>query len=279
MTEIVPDDDTPPSAPHRRGLLIGIGAFVAVVAIVVVVYLVTRDDDGSKQTAATSTVPTATVPATTVPATSVPLTTPPVDTSTAVWPFASSATRYSDPVSAARGFATDYVGFTDAVVGEFRQGDAQSGEVPVQAKATGPITTVLVRRLGDSWWVLGSSTPNIQLTAPAALATISSPVRLQGTSTAFEATVNTEVRSDGSTQPIGTGIVMGGANGEFGPFDGTLSFSPPTATGRVVDAADPLGGRWPRHRGDGGANEVRLNRSLGPLRARQLSAHSRDAST
>ena len=23
---------------------------------------------------------------------------------------------------------------------------------------------------------------------------------------------------------------MGGANGEFGPFDGTLSFSPPTAT-------------------------------------------------
>ena len=68
MTEIVPDDDTPPSAPHRRGLLIGIGAFVAVVAIVVVVYLVTRDDDGSKQTAATSTVPTATVPATSDPA-------------------------------------------------------------------------------------------------------------------------------------------------------------------------------------------------------------------
>ena len=220
MTEIVSDDDTSPSAPRRRRLLIGIGVFVAVVAIVVVVYLVTRDDDGSKQTAATSTIPTTTVPLTTLP----------VDTSTAVWPFASSATRYSDPVSAARGFATDYVGFTDAVVGEFRQGDARSGEVPVQAKATGPITTVLVRQLGDSWWVLGASTPNIQLTSPAALATISSPVRLQGMSTAFEATVNTEVRSDGSTQPIGTGIVMGGANGEFGPFDGTLSFSPPTAT-------------------------------------------------
>ena len=42
--------------------------------------------------------------------------------------------------------------------------------------------------------------------------------------------MNTEVRADGSTQPIGTGIVMGGANGEFNPFDGTLSFSPPTAT-------------------------------------------------
>ena len=219
MTEIVSDEDTSPSAPRRRRLLIGVGVFVAVVAIVVVVYLVT-DDGGSKQTAATSTIPTTTVPLTTLP----------VDTSTAVWPFASSAIRYSDPVSAARGFATDYVGFTDAVVGEFRQGDARSGEVPVQAKATGPITTVLVRQLGDSWWVLGASTPNIQLTSPAALATISSPVRLQGMSTAFEATVNTEVRSDGSSQPIGTGIVMGGANGEFGPFDGTLSFSPPTAT-------------------------------------------------
>ena len=191
MTEIVSDDDASPSAPRRRRLLIGIGVFVAAVAIVVVVYLVTRDDDGSKQTAATSTIPTTTVPLTTLP----------VDTSTAMWPFASSAIRYSDPVSAAHGFATDYVGFTDAVVGEFRQGDARSGEVPVQAKATGPITTVLVRQLGDSWWVLGASTPNIQLTSPAALATISSPVRLQGMSTAFEATVNTEVRSDGSTQP------------------------------------------------------------------------------
>ena len=99
----------------------------------------------------------------------------------------------------------------------------------MQGTATGPVTTVIVRRLGDSWWVLGASTPNIQLTSPAARSTISSPVRLQGTSTAFEATVNTEIRADGSTQPIGTGIVMGGANGELGPFDGTLSFSAPTA--------------------------------------------------
>jgi hypothetical protein len=224
MTEVVPDDDTSPSAPRRRGLLIGIGALVAVVAIAVVVYLVTRDDDGSQPTAVTSTTATSTTP------TSVGPTTLPVDTATAVWPFASSATRYSDPVSAARGFATDYLGFTDPVVGEFRQGDARSGEVPIQAKATGPVTTVLVRQLGDSWWVLGASTPNIQLASPAASATISSPVRLQGSSTAFEATVNTEVRADDSTQPIGTGTVMGGANGQMGPFDGSVTFSRPSAS-------------------------------------------------
>jgi hypothetical protein len=47
--------------------------------------------------------------------------------------------------------------------------------------------------------------------------------------------VNTEVRSDDSTQPIGTGIVMGGANGELGPFDDTLAFTrPATASGALM---------------------------------------------
>jgi hypothetical protein len=228
VTVIGTDDDTSPGEPRRRGLLLGVGALVAVVAVAVVVYLVTRDD-GSRPTAVTSTTPTTTTPTTSTTTAAGP-TSLPVDTSTAVWPFVSSATRYADPASAASGFATDYLGFTRPVVGEFRQGDARSGEVPLQSKATGPVTTVLVRQLGDSWWVLGASTPNIQLTSPAASATISSPVRLQGTSTAFEATVNTEVRADGSTQPVGTGIVMGGANGEMGPFDDTTTFDRPRAS-------------------------------------------------
>jgi hypothetical protein len=224
MTDITPNEGTAPSEGHRNGILIGIGALVAVVAFAAAIYLLTRDNGNSTQTAATSTTATTSVP-----------TTLPVDTSTAVWPFASSATRFSDPVSAARGFATDYVGFTNPVVGAFRQGDSRSGEVPVQAKATGSVTTVLVRQLGNSWWVLGAATPNIQLSSPAALTAISSPVRLQGTSTAFEATVNTQVRQDTGTEPLGTGIVMGGANGQMSPFDGTLAFSrPSTASGAVM---------------------------------------------
>ena len=223
MSEIAPDEATAPDGRRRRGLLVGAGALVAVVAIAAVVYLATRDTGTSTHTAATSTTTTTLSP-----------TTSPVDTSTAVWPFASSTTRYSDPVAAARSFATEYVGFTNPVVGEFRQGDARSGEVPVQARTTGPITTVLVRQLGDSWWVLGASTPNIQLSSPATLTAISSPVRLQGASTAFEATVNTEVRQDGSTQPLGTGIVMGGANGQMGAFDGTLAFNRPSGASGAV---------------------------------------------
>jgi Immunoglobulin-like domain of bacterial spore germination len=209
--------------PRRRGVAIGIAALVLVVAVALVGYLLVREDDGSTKqegTPATGAAPTTTAVAPTTG----------VETSTAVWPFVSSATRYPDPLSAARGFATDYVGFTDPVVGEFRQGDTRSGEVLVQAKATGPTTTVFVRQLGDSWWVLGASTPNIQLTTPAAGSPISSPVRLAGTSTAFEATVNVAVRAEGDAQPIGTGIVMGGSMGALGPFDGVVSFTRPSAT-------------------------------------------------
>jgi len=231
MTE--PTTDQPDERPERRrrGLLIGIGALVAVVAIALVIFLVTRDDGTTTDTASTSTRATTATTGSTPTSTSSPATTvtAPVDTATAVWPDASTTTRYADPIAAARGFATDFVGFANPVVGEFRQGDARSGEVPVRPDASGPETTVLVRQLGDSWWVLGAATANIRLSSPAALASITSPVRLQGTSTAFEGTVNTQVRQDGSTQPIGTGIVMGGGNGTMGPFDGTLSFSQPSA--------------------------------------------------
>jgi hypothetical protein len=214
---------------RRRVWLLGVGAFAVVVTIAVAAYLITKDDGTSTQRAAPTT--TTVAPSTTTTAVG-PSTTPatvPVDTSSAVWPDVSSSTRYSDPTAAARGFATDFVGFTDPVVGAFQAGDARSGEVTVQAKTAGPMTTVFVRQLGDSWWVLGSSTANIQLSSPSALSAVTSPLHLQGSSTAFEATVNTAVREDGSTEPIATGIVMGGANGTMGQFDGTLGFTAPSS--------------------------------------------------
>jgi len=175
-------------------------------------------------TTATTRAPAATTPA---PA--------PVDTSTAVWPAASGPV-YRSPVAAARGFAVDFVGFRSPIVGAFRQGDARSGEVDVRPKANGPVTTVLVRQLGtgERWFVLGSVTRHINLTKPAALGKVASPVRLQGTSTAFEATVSVEVRQDGTRQPIGSGFVMGGSMGEMGPFDGAVSFRRPTAPAGAV---------------------------------------------
>jgi hypothetical protein len=168
----------------------------------------------------------------------------PVDLTTAVWPDA--ATRIKDPVIAARRFAQEFVGFTSPVVGAFRQGDARSGEVDVQAKPGGPLTTVFVRQLSTdgAWWVLGSATPDIQVDEPAALGLLARPAVLKGTSSATGSIVTVELRQDGQRAPLGTGIVTGGAFGQFAPFTGTLAYKPATAPdGALVLLTKTLDGK------------------------------------
>jgi Immunoglobulin-like domain of bacterial spore germination len=206
------------------------GVVVALLAAAVVVLAVDdNDDDAAVGVTTTSSTPPTSTSTTTAPTVA--------DLTSAVWPWVNSSTRYTDPVTAATGFATDFVGFVDPVVGEFQQGDSlpspgRSGEVEVRMKPGLTPTTVLVRQLGNdgTWWVIGASTPNISVDQPAALASISSPVVVKGTSTAFEARVAVEIREDGNPSSISTnGYVMGGSNGEFGPFDDTVEFDPPTA--------------------------------------------------
>lgn len=156
---------------------------------------------------------------------------------TAVWPFAAGTTRYTDPVEAARSFAVTYLGFVDPVIGGFQQGDSRSGEVAVQTSSNGPVTTVIVRMLtpDNSWWVLGASTPNLQLQTPKTLGVITSPVTLSGQSTAFEATVNVQIRQDGTLVPLKEDIVMGGSNGTMGPFSKSVDFTTPSSrSGAIV---------------------------------------------
>lgn len=196
---------------------------VLVLAALLVVARCGGDDDTSTTTSRPST--------TTRVATT---TTAPVDTSTAVFPVGPSA--YTDPVAVARAFAEQYVGFTAPTVGAFAAGDARSGEVPVRTVDVGPVTTVLVRQLDAAghWWVLGASTPNLVLAEPMTGATVSSPVTLRGTSTAFEAQIRTEIRQDSTATPLGEGTAMGGANGEMGPFADVLSFTAPSQTGGAI---------------------------------------------
>jgi hypothetical protein len=158
-------------------------------------------------------------------------------TDTAVWPFAKDSIRYNGPVEAAKGFAVKYLGFVDPVVGAFVGGDSRSGEVSIRANDSGPQTTMMVRKLApdDTWWVLGASTPNLQLQSPTWNTSLASPVTLSGQSTAFEATVNVEIRQDDTLTPLATGIVMGGSNGQMGPFSKAVTFAKPTATrGAIV---------------------------------------------
>ena len=154
---------------------------------------------------------------------------------TAVWPTTMSHIRYGLPEAAALGFATSYLHILNPVIGQFQQGDARSGEVPVRPSTTGPVTTVLVRQLGsdNSWWVLGAGTAAINLTAPTWNASITSPVALKGTSMAFEGTVQTQVRDDNNAA-LGKGYVTGGST-SMGPFNGSLAFAKATTKyGAVV---------------------------------------------
>ncbi len=230
-----PTDANDPEDRARRSRwvrMIAPAVAVAAVAVAALVIGVLADDDEDVSTASTTSAATTTTTTTSVAittTTSTPASTTTVDTSAtdaAVWPAPSSGRRFTDPVEAATTFATEFVGFTDPVVGEFLQGDSRSGEVEVRPRADGPVTTVLVRLLGtdDAWSVLGTATPNIEVDQPTTLTTIGNPVRLIGRARAFEGTVDVEVREDGTTTPLGTGFVTGRGDGVLGPFDSELPY-------------------------------------------------------
>jgi len=206
---------------------------VLLTALVMVLWQDDADDGAAPTTAPTVTsAPTVTTePATTTTTASTTTTVvvPPVDASTAVFPYAAGSLRFDDPAGAARGFAVDFLGFTDPLLGEYMAGDSRSGEIEVRPESRGPATTVFVRRLGDdTWWVLGSATEHITVERPATGATITSPVAVGGEALAFEGHVVVEVRQDGTAGPIGTGSVTGGG-GPSAPFEGEITFTEPTA--------------------------------------------------
>ena len=263
------DESQTPAAegPGRRRKVAAIVAIaLAVIAVVVVLVVVSNrnDDDSTNDTAstptsletstsvpasepATTTASTTSAPSTTVVSTTTgapgstvgPTTVLPVDDlSAAVWPWAGSDVRYTDPVEAARGFAVDYIGFTDPIVGQFTQGDARSGEVEVKSIETFAPTTVFVRQLGTdgTWWVIGSATENIVVTEPQVGDSIASPLTVSGQSSAFEGTVDVQIRADGINAPIFTGFVTGGNQIDgLGPFNEVFDWpNPGFGSGAIV---------------------------------------------
>ena len=175
-----------------------------------------------RQWASVSTPPTSTTTVTTLP--------PMAQPESAIWPFASTVTRFDSIILAAQAFATAYLGIVDPIIGAYQQGDGRSGEVPVRATSRGVITTILVRELTStpSWWVIGASCPDINVTAPSWSNRIFSPVLLKGRSIAYEAVVNVELRQDGTLVPLKRDTVMGGS-GVMGPFIKSLTFPSPTS--------------------------------------------------
>jgi hypothetical protein len=231
---------------------------LAVIALIVVAIgaflLVDGDDDDESSVAGTSSIagttettqPATSEPATTEPPATEPTAAPTTDTATttapddatrtAIWPWAESEVRFDDPVEAAASYATDFLGFDDPVVGEFRAGDSRSGEVEIAPSATRPTTVVFVRQLtaDESWWILGSATENIVLDEPDTGDVVESPLQLVGQARAFEGTVEVEIRADGDAEPIAVGFVTGSGGPEPGPFDDELEFVSPGSGGGAL---------------------------------------------
>jgi hypothetical protein len=149
----------------------------------------------------------------------------------AAWPRPSSDVRFDDPVAAANSFARFYVHFAAPVVGAFRAGDSRSGEVPVQPRAGGPETTVLVRQLSDGhWYVTGATTADITVDQPAAGATLACPQAVSGRALAFEGTVQVRMdayQPDGRRVTLGQGTVTGSGSPPAGPFTGDIACTIP----------------------------------------------------
>lgn len=223
LTQSLESPEPGPGAKSRRGWLYALGAIGFAVALIAALVLVVQardeDDDASGGAAPTTAAPTTAPPATAPNA---------VDRSTAVWPFAGSSIRPSDPVEAAQQFATEFLGFTEPAVGGFQQGDNRSGEVGIRPTPSGPITTVILRQLTgeDTWSVLGAATANIEVTSPSAGDKVASPVHVAGRAIAFEGTVSVEVRQDGELGAIGANVVTAGGD-SLQPFAGEVNFETP----------------------------------------------------
>jgi hypothetical protein len=184
---------------------------------------------GSTPTTAEPTPTTAVVPTTTTVAP------PPVDRATPIFPDPSTARRFDAPEALVAAFATEVVGMTDPIVGDFAQGDSRSGEVEVRGFAGGAPTTVFVRRLeDDTWFVLGAVTASIQPDQPAAFDTVVSPLALTGAAFAFEGTVQVAMFADGTDAPVGATFVTGRGDGVLGPYEGQIEFTTPAAFGWLL---------------------------------------------
>ncbi|MHB8334649.1 MAG: Gmad2 immunoglobulin-like domain-containing protein [Acidimicrobiales bacterium] len=195
----------------------------AAVVTVVVVVAVVAFAAGYVAHSTNSTSPTTVATSTTAPTT----TTSPAWV--AAWPSAQGSLRYQTPTAAALGFAQSVLAMREPLAHGFARGDTRSGEVAVTTTHDGPVTTVLVRQVtsDSSWWVLGSTCRDVAIGEPSALASVASPLRLSGWSTAFEAVINDSLYEDDVARPIASGTTMGGANGVMGPFATTLAFSAP----------------------------------------------------
>lgn len=209
---------------RRRGLTV-LGIAAALMVAVGAVALLNRDDNKQQLNVASdssSSSSSSTPPVTVVPTSEV-----------AIWPFASSGTTFATPEAAAKSFAVDYLGMTNARVGATREENGtQNVEIFPNARGTARTVVRTVEQPSGRWVVFEARADEIQVESPIRNAALTAPLTIKGSSTAFEATIGVQLRPFGSTEPLFEGNFMGGSNGEIGPF--STAITPPVTDQPLV---------------------------------------------
>lgn len=222
-------------------VVLAVVAFATVVlAGTVAVVVAGSDDDESPAVSTTST--------TSRPTSTTSQGVSDAEAATIVWPDPAGSLTYDAPMDAARAFAEEFIGFDDPVTGEFQQGDRRSGEVEIRPVREGPVSTVIVRMMrNDRWYVIGATSPELELDIPTAGSAIDHPLQVAGRARGFQAQVRVTVYRRGATTPLGAGSVAAGGTSELGPFAGAIPWdNPGGGWGSVVltTAGGPDGATW-----------------------------------
>lgn len=215
-----------------------VGGVAALVLLVVGLVLLTGDDDEPEPSVAaegTTTTSEGTTTSATDGEPSEPFA-PTTDPSLVVFPAVDSSQRFDTPEAAAFAFATEYAGFVDPELSEFRQGDSRSGEMEVSRRPGTPVSTILLRQLDDdTWGVIGAEADSITKGTPGTGDVVTSPVEVTGFGLAFEGTINVDVREQGRTRSIGDGFVTAGGSPPGDDYSGEVEYSTPsTRFGAIV---------------------------------------------
>jgi Immunoglobulin-like domain of bacterial spore germination len=156
-------------------------------------------------------------------------------------PTSSNPTDAAKAVATARAFLARELGMTELVAGPFRFTGARTGEVGFRHKygegrrllpQTGPYAVVVqLQRLSAGWWVLGVTGRSINITSPARLQRISSPLTVRGKAEVYEGSLYFKVTQDrpGRDLLLGQGLVDGSVSTQPGHL-GQVRFRQPTST-------------------------------------------------
>ena len=179
------------------------------------------DDDDGEDAASTTT----TEAADSTTTTSTTATTAPTTAST------EQPSTDNDPHDAAEAFMLRHFPGDNAALGDFQQGDSQSGEVevfrPREGGGTANLASTLLLRLvdGGQWVVIGAVNPNVTIDSPENGGEVpAGPVTVSGVGRGFEAHIDARA-FDAEGEVVDESFGQGGAQAEPEPYEIELDLS------------------------------------------------------